>query len=348
MKFKMPNFFSKKEKQREIDSIEDLEPVREKSGIYDQEKDPSFPDRQDGTQTVAEDKRTGTTAPAQPAMPAAESGTEPAEEAPVAAANTTGETTVQHQLAEESMKNEAGTVVSDLLQSRDVEAVPEEPTPDINVDVHTGTVEEAHTAVPEQAEEPVSVASETQETVSVKAAEPKTGISEVQETAPVKAEKTEAVVLDPQETMPVQAEQPAVAETEIQECADTADNVPSERLSEDKAAALASLATEVWRLFDLTQSLAQTVRDSRMQRRTHNSLQRFVKHYPEYLAKLGVEIIDYTGAEYETGQPVSPLNLQDFTDDDTLIIEKILEPTVKYIGSADIIKTGVVVLGRKQ
>ena len=42
-----------------------------------------------------------------------------------------------------------------------------------------------------------------------------------------------------------------------------------------------------------------------------------------------------------------PINLDDFAAEENLIVETMLEPTIKIVNSAEIIKHGAAVLGRK-
>jgi len=58
--------------------------------------------------------------------------------------------------------------------------------------------------------------------------------------------------------------------------------------------------------------------------------------------------VDFTGAEFETGLPVEPINLADFAAEENLFVEAMLEPTIKPTNSAEIIKLGVAVLGRRK
>ena len=59
-----------------------------------------------------------------------------------------------------------------------------------------------------------------------------------------------------------------------------------------------------------------------------------------------MEVVDFTGAEFETGLPIAPINLADFAADDELIVEAMLEPTIKLANSSEIIKPGSAVLRR--
>ena len=64
------------------------------------------------------------------------------------------------------------------------------------------------------------------------------------------------------------------------------------------------------------------------------------------LEKLGLEVLDFSGEKFDTGLPVYPINLNDFEADTDLIIEMMLEPTIKRKDSPEILKKGSVVVGR--
>lgn len=108
--------------------------------------------------------------------------------------------------------------------------------------------------------------------------------------------------------------------------------------------AVVELLTESWRLNQFTKSLARLASDERLQRKIVNQVTRFDKHFHAAAAELGLEVVDFTGAEFETGLPLTPINLADFAANETLFVEAMLEPTIKRTGSAEVIKHGVAVL----
>lgn len=108
--------------------------------------------------------------------------------------------------------------------------------------------------------------------------------------------------------------------------------------------AVVDLITESWRLNQFTKNLARFAADEKLQRKIANQVARFDKHFQAATAELGLEVIDFTGAEFETGLPITPINLADFTADENLIVEAMLEPTIKVAGSTEIVKRGAAVL----
>ncbi len=108
------------------------------------------------------------------------------------------------------------------------------------------------------------------------------------------------------------------------------------------------LATEAYRMRSFAKGIAERSEDPRLAKRASNAVTRFDKHFVENLRKLGLELLDFTGQDYEMGLPVQPVNLQDFAPDDPLVIETMLEPSIKEYGTANILKVGVAALQRKQ
>ena len=75
---------------------------------------------------------------------------------------------------------------------------------------------------------------------------------------------------------------------------------------------------------------------------------RFDKHLQTTLDALNLQILDFTGEEFEAGLPILPINLGDFCANDVLFVEVMMEPTIKIADTAEIVKKGAVVLGRSE
>lgn len=116
-------------------------------------------------------------------------------------------------------------------------------------------------------------------------------------------------------------------------------------VDDKKFKAVTDLLIESWRLNQFTKKLAARLADEKVQRKALNQVTRFDKHFQAVTAEFGLEVLDFTGAEFETGLPISPINLADFTADENLFVEAMLEPTIKIAGSAEIVKIGAAVLG---
>ncbi len=105
---------------------------------------------------------------------------------------------------------------------------------------------------------------------------------------------------------------------------------------------------EAWRLNTFMNELVNKISESQIKKRGINKLSTFQKHTDSAMKKMGIEILDFTGVEYEIGLPVNPINLSDYPGEEVLIIEMMMEPVIKKSGSADIIRRGTVVVGRKK
>lgn len=81
-----------------------------------------------------------------------------------------------------------------------------------------------------------------------------------------------------------------------------------------------------------------------------NSLcDRMDKVIKNYCDELQIEMLDYSGIEYEIGLPVDPLNLDDFEEKDIkLYINMMIEPVIKEKGASVIIHNGKVILSDKK
>ena len=121
-----------------------------------------------------------------------------------------------------------------------------------------------------------------------------------------------------------------------------------EKKVEEMQQGVVTMAVEAYRLNAFVKSLVPRIADERFLKRLTNQIARFDKTFAEGLNTAGLEWIDFTGHEYDPGLPVEPINMEEFTENDELIIEVMLEPVVKIKDSTEIIKKGIVVLGGKE
>lgn len=68
----------------------------------------------------------------------------------------------------------------------------------------------------------------------------------------------------------------------------------------------------------------------------------FEKSVRKALRESGLEIVEMQGQLYDPGMPLTPINLDDFSPDETLYIQQMMEPVIMRGGS--IIKTGTAIL----
>ncbi len=114
----------------------------------------------------------------------------------------------------------------------------------------------------------------------------------------------------------------------------------------EKFNAVVDLLSESWRLNQFAKKLSHYA-DEKLKKKILNQVSRFDKHFQTATAEFGLEVLDFTGAEFEDGLPITPINLADFAANENLFVEAMLEPTIKIAGSAEIVKRGSAVLGRQ-
>ena len=85
--------------------------------------------------------------------------------------------------------------------------------------------------------------------------------------------------------------------------------------------------------------------DVKEQQRYQSKIRWFVKKTEESLKTAGLNIVNYEGRQYDPGIPASPINLEDFQQEDQLYITQMLEPVI-LDSEGNIVKTGTIALGR--
>jgi hypothetical protein len=121
-----------------------------------------------------------------------------------------------------------------------------------------------------------------------------------------------------------------------------------ENFNETELQGLLAMITESYRLREYTNDLVQRIYDPKIRKKGENQICRFDKFFFNGLQKMGIQLLDFTGTKYDTGMAATPINLDDFNEDEELFVEAMLEPTIKVADSADILKKGIAVLGRKE
>ena len=104
------------------------------------------------------------------------------------------------------------------------------------------------------------------------------------------------------------------------------------------------LIVEAWR-FSRVFKDALTKLDSEEYIRYHRRCSWFQKKLNDIAASDGIHIEEIdSGTEYDTGMSVNPLNIEDFSADDSLQIEQMIEPII--MKDASLVRTGTVILRR--
>ena len=105
-----------------------------------------------------------------------------------------------------------------------------------------------------------------------------------------------------------------------------------------------TMATESWRLFKVLERLMSSL-DVKEQQRYQSKIRWFVKKTEESLKNAGLNIVNYEGRPYDPGIPASPINLEDFQQEEQLYVTQMLEPVI-LDSEGNIVKTGTIALGR--
>ena len=104
---------------------------------------------------------------------------------------------------------------------------------------------------------------------------------------------------------------------------------------------LVNMTTESWRFCKLFERVL-TKLDAGEQSRYIGQLRWFIKKMDESLAQVGLAIVNIEGQSFDPGMAATPVNLEDFSDQDVLVVDQMLEPII--IGKAGIVKTGSIIL----
>ena len=117
---------------------------------------------------------------------------------------------------------------------------------------------------------------------------------------------------------------------------------PAPAPSQDPSrAALADVATEVWRLTQAVDKVLMRM-DPMAAERFAGQYRWFQKKVSASMNQAGLQTVDLTGQPYSIGMAATALNADDFDDDDLIVVQTV-EPVVMAEGK--VLKTGTVLLG---
>ena len=105
--------------------------------------------------------------------------------------------------------------------------------------------------------------------------------------------------------------------------------------------AVISMAVESWRFCRVFERLRQKL-DAGEQNRYESPLRWFSKKVDEALEQAGLRIVNVEGHSFDPGMAATPLNIEEFNEKDTLVVDQMLEPII--MGKEGIIRTGTVIL----
>lgn len=109
--------------------------------------------------------------------------------------------------------------------------------------------------------------------------------------------------------------------------------------------ALIEIVAESWRF--------ERTLEKMLERMDPMEAERFARQYSYFSTRVtraavfaGLSCIDLTGQPYDVGMAVQAMNLDEFDEDDHLIIVRMIEPVILCGGH--VVKTGMVMLGRTE
>ena len=106
-----------------------------------------------------------------------------------------------------------------------------------------------------------------------------------------------------------------------------------------------NIAIEAWRFRRVSNRLINKL-DSAEQQRYQNQSRWFEKKLEEFLAEVGWQIVDIEGQAFDPGMAATPLNIEDFDAEDSLIVDQMLEPII--MSSEGLVRTGTVMLKKEE
>lgn len=104
---------------------------------------------------------------------------------------------------------------------------------------------------------------------------------------------------------------------------------------------LTTIAMEAWRFGKVFERVLMKL-DAGEQNRYTGQLRWFIKKIEESMAEAELRIVNVEGHPFDPGIAATPLNIEDFDAEDSLVVDQMLEPII--MGKNGILKTGTITL----
>lgn len=104
-----------------------------------------------------------------------------------------------------------------------------------------------------------------------------------------------------------------------------------------------NMTVESWRLAKLFLKIINKL-DTNETNRYLSQLRYFQKNIENNLEQLNLKIINLEGMPYDIGMAATPINIEDFQQDDILFVEQMIEPLI--MGPNGIKKQGTILLAK--
>jgi len=105
--------------------------------------------------------------------------------------------------------------------------------------------------------------------------------------------------------------------------------------------AVISMAVESWRFGRVFDRLLAKL-DAGEKNRYKSQFRWFIKKVEEALEQAELRIVNVEGHPFDHGMAATPLNIEEFEAEDTLMVDQMLEPII--MGKEGLVKTGTVTL----
>lgn len=109
--------------------------------------------------------------------------------------------------------------------------------------------------------------------------------------------------------------------------------------------ALIEIVIGEYRFSNSLQKVVSEIEDIHQKKRIQSQYGWLEKTISKAVGIANISIVDLTGEDYDPGMAVTPLNIEDFSLDDALFVDKTIEPIILVNG--ELKKTGTVILGEK-
>ena len=114
-----------------------------------------------------------------------------------------------------------------------------------------------------------------------------------------------------------------------------------ERSLDSMRLSLISIASESWRFSRVFDRMLMKL-DAGEQSRSQSQLRWFIKKVDEALSKVDLRIVNVEGHPFDPGMAATPLNIEEFQPEDSLVVDQMLEPIV--MDKDGLVKSGTVIL----
>jgi hypothetical protein len=106
-------------------------------------------------------------------------------------------------------------------------------------------------------------------------------------------------------------------------------------------AAVVNMAIESWRFAKVFDRLLLKL-DAGEQNRYQSQFRWFIKKVEDALAQAELRIVNVEGHPFDPGMAATPLNIEEFNPEDSLMVDQMIEPII--MGEEGLVKNGIVTL----